>query len=184
MQNNESEQVSLRRENSSSSLPLETTNVMVLPSNQLSQNVATEQSRSLSEHSTQCSKILKRKDSLFPEQEPKSAQKDAIESESISALPMKEKLSWQTFSPIKRNCCPGTDNGCYKLITTYLVVEPVGFLFLDSAYFDTWTGDLCKKRLAMKNNGYRVWFISLFDILWAADLSYRSIVARIRLFFP
>lgn len=70
-------------------------------------------------------------------------------------------------------------SGCYKVVTTRAVVEPVAYLFLPLDAGDAWMGDLCEKRLRLWNSGYRTWVICLYDILWSADLCYRSIIERI-----
>lgn len=74
-------------------------------------------------------------------------------------------------------------NGCYKLITTRVIVEPVAYLFLPLDIGDAWMGDLCEKRLRMRNSGYRTWLICVYDIAWSADIAYRSITEHIKMFW-
>ena len=149
-----------------------------------SQKPVTEQIPSVLAPSTLRCKPLNEKDSSSLGQAQKSLPSDVIENESTSPLPMTGKLSWQTFSPFKKSCCHGVTNGCYELVTTRVVVEPVAYLFMPLDKADSWMGELAQKRLRLRNSGYYPWAIGCFDIAWTADVVYGSIVERIKMLWP
>lgn len=60
-------------------------------------------------------------------------------------------------------------------------MEPVAYLFLRLDMADSWMGDLCEKRLRLKNSGYYIWVICLYDIIWTADLGYSCLAERFKL---
>ena len=165
--------------------PSESMNDTALPSKMPLRNVATEQNPLVLVPSIQHCKASKKKDLSLPAQGQKSVLNGVTASENTSGLPTTGRLFWKTFSPFKRSCCHGVTSGCYQLITTRIVVEPLAILLfptLEDA--DSWTGDLNEKRLRLRNSGYYAWAMCLFDVWWSADLAYHFLVERIKMLWP
>jgi hypothetical protein len=168
-------------ENSSLFLLSGTTNDTVLRSKTPLQKPVMGKNLSISVHSIPPSKALRRKDLSLLNRARKFPQSAVIANGNIFDSPTKGKLSWKTFLPFKRDCCLGVTSDCYRLITTRFVVEPIAYLLLPLDVGEAWMGDLCEKRLRMWNSGYHTWVIHLYDILWSADLAYRSLAEHIKI---
>lgn len=163
--------------------PLESRNDTALPSKAQSLNAATEQNRSASALCIQHCKALRERESYPPGQEQKLVKRGVTRSVNTSVLRQKVERFCKTFSPFKRNCSPGgVSSGCYQLITTRIVVEPLALLLFPTVEdADNWMGDLSEKRLRLKNSGYYDWAICVFDLCWSADLAYHFVIERVKM---